>query len=83
MGTKAKYLGRCKVCSFEGQNTYTQKEIKKSRPISQRYESVRNNRIDVLESKDSLKQRVKDNFQSIENIALLCDLEELPIETFL
>lgn len=45
-----------------------------------RSESVRSNLIDVLESKDSLKQRVKENLQSLENIATLRELEKLPIE---
>lgn len=45
-----------------------------------RSESVRSNLIDVLESKDSLKQRVKDNLQSLEKMAVLRELEKLPIE---
>jgi SNF2 family DNA or RNA helicase len=45
-----------------------------------RSESVRSNLIEVLDSKDSLKQRVKDNLQSLEKMAILRELENLPIE---
>ena len=43
-------------------------------------ESIRSNLNEALDSKDSLKERIKEHAASLEKIKVLLELEKLPID---
>lgn len=59
---------------------YMKQKFSDLRQKFKKSESIRNNLIEALDSKDSLKERVKENALSLEKHRVLLELEKLPID---